>query len=68
MNPLTIRTCMMIGTCPLGDRRTWAAWVVDSDNRPLWESFVQHASQQAAVAAATRALASLERGEVPTEP
>ena len=57
-----------IGTCPLGDRRTWAAWVVDGDNRRLWDSHRQHPTEQAAEAAARRALASLLRGEVPTEP
>jgi hypothetical protein len=51
----------------MGDRRTWAAWVVDDENRPLWESFVQHASQALARAAAERALADLLRGVTPTE-
>ena len=59
---------MTIGTCPLADRQTWAAWVVDADNRRLWDSFRQHASEAAAEAAARRALACLARGEVPTEP
>lgn len=59
---------MATGTCPLADRSTWAAWVVDADNRRLWDSYRQHASEQDAEAAARRALASLTRGEVPTEP
>jgi hypothetical protein len=58
---------MKTGICQMGDRRTWAAWVVDDENRPLWESFVMHATETEARAAAERALADLLRGVTPTE-
>jgi hypothetical protein len=58
---------MKTGTCPLANRRGWAAWVVDDENRPLWSSFVMHATETEARAAAERALADLLRGVAPTE-